>query len=81
MPFSLPTDVMERRVKLLEKYPKSEEVNKLWPHIFVHMQTFILSSDYVEQKCHALVTTLYNLNPVCHHIKGKENLKYWKQEI
>ena len=35
--------------------------------------------EFVEKKSHVLVTTLYNLNLACQHIKWKGNVKYWKQ--
>ena len=31
---------MQGRVKILETYPKSEEIINFYPHIFVHLQTF-----------------------------------------
>ena len=43
----------------------------------MHLQTLHSSRIYVEQKCHFLVTTLYNINLACQLIKLKENLKYW----
>ena len=33
----------------------------------------------IEQNCHVLVTTLYNVNFACQLIYIKENLKYWKE--
>ena len=46
----------------------------LLSHIFMHFQTFLLSSDYVEQICHVLVTT-----PT--QAYWKEIWKYWKHTI
>ena len=36
-PLRLPTYIMEARVKILETYPKSEEIISFSPHIFVHL--------------------------------------------
>ena len=66
---------MEGIVKILETYPKSEEIISFYPHIFVHLQTFI----HVDQNCHVLVTRIYNLNFAWQHIRWKENLKYCEQ--
>ena len=40
-PFRLSTYIMEGRVKILETYRKSEEIISFYPHIFIHLQTFI----------------------------------------
>ena len=38
----------------------------------MHLKTFILSSDYVEQNCYVLVMTIYNPNLAWQHImEGK----------
>ena len=39
-PLRLSTYIMEGRVKILETYPKSEEIISFYPHIFIHLQTF-----------------------------------------
>ena len=45
----------------------------------MYLQTFTEYSDYVEQNCHVLITTFYNLIIAFQLIKLKENLKYWEQ--
>ena len=40
-PLRLSAHIMEGRVKISETYPKSEEIISFYPHIFVHLQTFI----------------------------------------
>ena len=32
---------MEGRIKILEIYPKSEEIISFYPYFFIHLQTFI----------------------------------------
>ena len=51
---------MEGRIKILEIYPKSEEIISFYPHIFIHLQTIMVNKRYVKQNCHVLVTTFYN---------------------
>ena len=46
---------MEGSVKILETYPESEEIISFYPHPFADFYN-------VEENCHVLVTTLYNLN-------------------
>ena len=40
-PLCLSKHIIEERVKILEMWPKSEETINFFPHIFVHLQTFI----------------------------------------
>ena len=40
-PLRLSAHIMEGRVKILETYPKTEEIITFYPHIFVQLQTFI----------------------------------------
>ena len=40
LPLHLSTHIMQGRVKILETYPKSEEVINCYPHVFVYLQTF-----------------------------------------
>ena len=56
--------LMEGRVKILEEYPKSEEIISFLSHI--DFQTIV--AIYVEQKCHVLDTTLYGLFLTLKHI-------------
>ena len=60
---------MEGKVKILETYSKSEEM------ISYFLRICRIYTDYVEQKCHILVTTLSCL--ATHEMEGKP--KYWKQ--
>ena len=70
---------MEEKLKLLGTYLESEEIISFYPKFLCILQTLHSTSDYVEQNCHVLVTTVYNFNLACQHIYLKENLKYWKQ--
>ena len=65
----LPTHIMEGRVKILETYPKSEEIISFYP-IF---SSICIYKRCVEQNCHVLVTTLYtSISLVSTHInEGK----------
>ena len=56
---------MEGRVKILETHPKPEDINTFTPHFHVFAD-FIHASDNVEQNCHVLVMTLYNLKLARH---------------
>ena len=67
------------RVKILQTYPKYKEIANFYP-IFSCILHCKLQT-YVEQICHVLVTTLYNLNIACQHIQWNENLKYWEQTL
>ena len=67
---------MEGKVKILETYPKSEEIKSFDP-TFSHICRLLLCSDYIEQNCHVLVATLCNLNFACQHISLRENLIIW----
>ena len=68
---SLSTHKMEGKLKMLEMYPKSEKNIGFYP-IFFCIADF--HSDCVEQNCHVLVMTFYNLNPTCQHLKTLKNL-------
>ena len=47
----------------------------------MHLQTLYSTSDYIEQNCHVLVTSLCNLSLACQHIKWKEILEINQKEI
>ena len=61
-PPCLLTHIMDGRVKVLETYPKSEEIISFYP---IFSSIYRLLQRYIEQNCHVLVTTLYNLNFIC----------------
>ena len=71
------THIMEGRVKVLETYPKCEEIIRFYPNFFAFAD-FYTGRDYIEQKWHVLLLTLYNLSLPCQHIQWKKNIKYWK---
>ena len=54
--------MMEGRVRILETYPKSEEIIKLLSPVFMQLQTLYSTSDYAEQNCHVFVIRLYRFN-------------------
>ena len=54
---------------MLETHKKSEEIISILSQIFMHLKNLYGTSDYVEQNCHVLVATLYNLNLACQLIK------------
>ena len=76
MPLRLSAHIMAGRVKILEIYLKSEEIISFYPYFHPFADFY---KRYVEQNCHILVTTLYNLNFTCRLIQIKENLKYWTE--
>ena len=78
-PLRLSAYKMEGKPKILWTNPKSEEIISFYPIFLCILQTLYSISDYIQQNCHFLVTTLYNLNLTCQHIQLKENLNYWKQ--
>ena len=65
---------MKGRVRILETYPKSEEIINFIPH-FRAFADFYTSSDYLEQKCHVLVTRLYNLNLNTYNVSMSTRMK------
>ena len=49
-PLRLLIHIMEGRVKILEKYPKSEEIISFFSNIFMHLKPFIIkNSNYVSK--------------------------------
>ena len=64
-PLRLPTHVMERRVKILETFPKSEQL-EAFMRLFLCICRVLLYSDYIKQKCLGYET--FNLNLACQHI-------------
>ena len=59
---------MEGRDKILETYPKSEEITAFLPNFQAFADFINEYCDYVEQNCHVLVTSIYNLNLACQPI-------------
>ena len=70
---------MNGRVKILEIYPKSEEIMSFYPKFLCFCRLYTVLAITFQQNCHVLVTTLYNLNLTYQQLLQKEILKYWKQ--
>ena len=68
LPLRLSAHKMEGKPKILRINPKSEEIISFYPIFLCILQTLYSISDYIEQNCHFLVTTLYNLNLTYQHI-------------
>ena len=62
------THIMEGRVKVLETYQKCEEIIRFYPNFFAFAD-FYTGRDYIEQKWHVLLLTVYNLSLPCQHIQ------------
>ena len=74
----LSTHIMEGRLKISETYQTSEEIISFYRQF---LQTLYSTSNYIEENCHVLVTSLYNLNLACQHIKWKTSNIGNKSEI
>ena len=68
LPLRLSTHVMDERVKILEAYRKSEEIRSFYL-VFLYICSVLYSSDNIEQKCHAYITTVCNLHLDYQHLE------------
>ena len=59
---------MEGRDKILETHSKSEEITDFLPNVHAFSDFINEYCDYVEQNCHVLVMSIYNLNLACQPI-------------